>query len=246
MTIVTLARDLPAYVANNGVNFLSYGNADIAFVRGLEDHRGFHVIRDPRDIAVSAYFSHLRSHSTDDWPELIAYREKLNSVSKDEGLALEIKNRAEEFGHLSSWDYANESILEIRFEELVTNSYEHFLSIFEHLQLIDNTDYRWTDRAKTLSLELLDFVTPVTARSLSRRIKPKNLSGAEIVVATWRNRFQAQTAGRKLGVERQGSHYRKGQPGDWRNHFKEEHREMFKELYPHLLESLGYEESSDW
>ncbi|MDH3267127.1 MAG: hypothetical protein OEM25_09190, partial [Gammaproteobacteria bacterium] len=98
-------RDLRKYVTGQRIDFLSYGNADFSFVESLGQHRAFHVIRDPRDIVVSAYFSHMRSHSTEEWPELVQYRNKLNSVSKDEGLALEIENRAREFRHLSTWDY---------------------------------------------------------------------------------------------------------------------------------------------
>ena len=239
-------RDIQKYVTDQRIDFLSYGNADLSFVESLGQHRAFHVIRDPRDIVVSAYFSHMRSHSTDDWPELIKYRDKLNSVSKNEGLALEIENRAREFHHLSSWDYAQEDILEIRFEELVAQSYEHILRILDHLQLVDESDYRWTDRARTLALELLDFLIPASARSITRAIKPAKLSGAEVMVTTWRNRFQAQTAGRKQGQENLTSHYRKGQPGDWQNHFQPEHKTLFKELYPGLLTTLGYEDSDDW
>jgi hypothetical protein len=167
-------------------------------------------------------------------------------VSKNEGLALEIENRAREFHHLSSWDYTQEDILEIRFEELVAQSYEHILRILDHLQLVDESDYRWTDRARTLALELLDFLIPASARSITRAIKPAKLSGAEVMVTTWRNRFQAQTAGRKQGQENLTSHYRKGQPGDWQNHFQPEHKTLFKELYPGLLTTLGYEDSDDW
>ena len=112
-------RDLRKYVTGQRIDFLSYGNADFSFVESLGQHRAFHVIRDPRDIVVSAYFSHMRSHSTEEWPELVQYRNKLNSVSKDEGLALEIENRAREFRHLSTWDYTQKNILEIRFEELL-------------------------------------------------------------------------------------------------------------------------------
>ena len=239
-------RDLPGYVSEHKVDFLSYGNADLQFVKGLGPHLGFHIIRDPRDIVVSAYFSHLRSHSTSDWPELVRYREKLNSVSKDEGLALEIKNRAQEFQHLADWDYSQESIFEVRFEDLVARSYENILQIFDHLQLIDDSAYRWADRARFLGLELLDFAIPASRRSVTRRIKPERISGAEVLVIAWRNRFQAQTAGRKQGEENVSSHYRKGLPGDWRNHFQPEHVQLFKSLYPDLLTSLGYEASDDW
>lgn len=234
------------YIDRERVDFLSYGNADIEFIRDLPAHKGFHIIRDPRDIVVSAYFSHLHSHSTSEWPELIEYREKLRSVSKDEGLLMEIDNRASEFRHLSTWDYDCEDVLEVRFEEIVRQPYDGMLRVFEHLELLDESRYRWSDRAKTLLLEVVDVISRSPHSRISVSMKPDRISGAELLGIVWRNRFQAQTAGRKQGQEKLSSHYRKGQPGDWMNHFNEEHRQRFKERYAGLLEQLGYESDDGW
>lgn len=238
--------DLKAYTKARDIDFVSFGNADLTYTGNLDEHLGFHIVRDPRDIVVSAYFSHLKSHSTGKWPALIEYRKKLQSVSRKEGLMLEIENRAEEFQHMSNWDYEQDHILELRFEDVVLNSYENLIRVFDHLQLLDERDYRWLERARTLALELVDFISPNPASRFSKAIKPKTLSGAEILVITWRNRFQAQTSGRKPGEEKLSSHYRKGQPGDWRNHFTREHKQLFAELYPSLLADLGYEDTDDW
>ncbi|MBI4530371.1 MAG: hypothetical protein HY709_02515 [Candidatus Latescibacteria bacterium] len=40
--------------------------------------------------------------------------------------------------------------------------------------------------------------------------------------------------------------FRKGVIGDWRNHFSEEHKRVFKELAGQLLIDLGYERDDDW
>jgi len=40
--------------------------------------------------------------------------------------------------------------------------------------------------------------------------------------------------------------FRKGQIGDWRNHFTEEHKRAFKEVYEDALVRLGYEKDNDW
>jgi len=40
--------------------------------------------------------------------------------------------------------------------------------------------------------------------------------------------------------------FRKGQIGDWRNHFTEEHKQIFKEVYGDTLIKLGYEKDYDW
>lgn len=40
--------------------------------------------------------------------------------------------------------------------------------------------------------------------------------------------------------------FRKGQTGDWRNHFTEAHRRTFKETMGDMLIGLGYEKDADW
>ena len=40
--------------------------------------------------------------------------------------------------------------------------------------------------------------------------------------------------------------FRKGQAGDWRNHFTDDHREAFKQVGGDLLVRLGYEDDTDW
>lgn len=40
--------------------------------------------------------------------------------------------------------------------------------------------------------------------------------------------------------------FRKGQPGNWREHFSEENKKLFKEVTGDLLIQLGYEKNHDW
>ena len=53
-------------------------------------------------------------------------------------------------------------------------------------------------------------------------------------------------AGRKRGEDNPYSHYRKGSPGDWRNHFDQLSARFFDELNPDLLLGLGYESNPQW
>jgi hypothetical protein len=52
--------------------------------------------------------------------------------------------------------------------------------------------------------------------------------------------------GRDQGDESQKNHYRKGVPGDWKNHFTAEHKNAFKDRFGSILINLGYETDSDW
>lgn len=40
--------------------------------------------------------------------------------------------------------------------------------------------------------------------------------------------------------------FRSGAPGAWREHFKEHHKDLFREVAGDLLQTLGYENSDDW
>ena len=58
--------------------------------------------------------------------------------------------------------------------------------------------------------------------------------------------FEQLSGGRSKGEEDSSSFYRKGVAGDWRNHFTEEDRRVFKEEAGELLIRLGYERDLDW
>ena len=70
-------RDLVSYCQKKNIEFLAYVNADSQYINDLNPHKGFHIIRDPRDIVVSAYYSHGYSHPTLNWPELEQHRKKI-------------------------------------------------------------------------------------------------------------------------------------------------------------------------
>ena len=40
--------------------------------------------------------------------------------------------------------------------------------------------------------------------------------------------------------------FRKGKSGGWRNHFSDEHKQIFKDITGDLLIELGYETDNDW
>ena len=58
--------------------------------------------------------------------------------------------------------------------------------------------------------------------------------------------FEQLSGGRAHGEEDSSSFYRKGIAGDWKNHFTEEDKRVFKEEAGKLLIRLGYEKNLDW
>ena len=87
-SITVRRKDLAAYVVDEGIDVMSCLAADHAQVEALRPLKGVHVIRDPRDIIVSGYFSHKHSHPVGHLPHMAADRQQLQEVSKDEGLLL--------------------------------------------------------------------------------------------------------------------------------------------------------------
>jgi hypothetical protein len=189
--------------------FLLCWNSDYAYVRGLSCP-AFHVIRDPRDIIVSAYFSHLHSHDDANWPRLRAFRPFLRGLDETQGLFAEMEFCALFLHHMLSWDYANPAIAELRFEDLIADPPARFGAALAHLGLV-----------------------------------PARLPAAELAAILEANSFERLT-GRRTGEEDVRRHFRKGVPGDWKNHFTPAHVARFKALYNPLLLKTGYETSDDW
>lgn len=179
----------------------------------LPPYVGSHVIRDPRDIMVSAYFYHLWCEEpmiTGKRPDLEgrSYQQVLNALPFDEGLALEIAESGQYIEGMMAWDYADPNIIEIRFEDLVRDPKGEFGKVFRK--------YGFDDAAVENGLRLVE-------------------------------RFSFERmAGRRPGQEDRRHHFRRGVPGDWRRHFSDRHRRLFKRLYPGVLQRLGYETDDDW
>lgn len=232
--------DLRAFVEKRNVEFLIYANANRAHVAGLGDFRGFHVIRDPRDIVVSSYFSHLYSHPTDDWPELADHRRELQSVDKTQGIYVVIDFLAGVLDDIATWDYADPRILELKMEELLKAPEEELVRAMAFVGAVRE---EWGGVASGLSHALAN------ARRQHRRLVPFRISTLPASVtrdAVRRHSFAAKTNGRPVGTEDVASHYRKGVAGDWINHFDAGHKAYFNERYGELLVRLGYESSLDW
>lgn len=202
--------------------------------------RAVHVVRDPRDVIVSAYFSHRNSHPDEGWPELTDYRTRIKGMEKTEGLLEVIKyfndmsiqgQQIEIFSTMAQWDYARPNVLELRYEDLINCPYACFHQIGEFFQIIDER-FGW------------QAVMEYYMRKLIHR--PQCVPAWKMFSVVHQHQFKKMSGGRPQGVEHQGHHYRKGVAGDWRNHFEDIHKELFKELYPNLVSRLGYHSDENW
>ena len=105
--------------------------------------RGSHLVRDPRDVVVSAYHYHLWTkepwaHRPDPAYGGISYQERLKSLPFDEGLAVEIRRTCgDEIRDMGEWDYRRPEFLELRYEDLMADEHGQFDRLFRHYGLSD-------------------------------------------------------------------------------------------------------------
>lgn len=192
-----------------------------------EGFRGSHIIRDPRDILVSAYRYHKWCKErwvTEPIPENMLNNLKLeslgivedmtglslqyllNKVDVETGMMIELKIRNRSFIHMLEWDYNHEKILEVRYEDVFENEVQTFMKLFDH--------YGLNKKQTAIGLKHVE-----------------------------RFAFKNQA---KLGKTGSEQHLSKGISGQWKEHFFPELKTIFKKRYQDLLIKLGYEKDENW
>lgn len=233
--------NLDKYSRENEIDFLAYPNAHYQYVKQLKNVTGFHVIRDPRDLFVSAYFSHLYSHPLENYPWLQEHRRQLQEATKDEGLLLEMQYSSKTIKDMASWDYVDETIVHLKMEDLTADPYPHFEKLFKFMGLfVDGI----SDETKLFIIRALRRSSREIGYPL--RIYNQKLSKKDLSEILENNSFSKKSGGRAPGEEDPKNHYRKGLAGDWKNHFNEEHIDYFVEHYNSILFQLGYETDPGW
>lgn len=237
------SRTLQDHLLQTNTAIFCYTNADVEQVKQLKQYRGVHVIRDPRDIIVSAYYSHLYSHPLNDWPELALQRTRLQSVDKDEGLILTIQFLQSSFALMSQWDYSNPDVLELKMEDLIADPLAGFLAIFRFWGLLHEGQPRPLEKLAMGLNQLnqrgrskLPFGWPLSPI----KVPLTRISSLTISEIVKESSFERLTGGRSPGQQLATSHYRNGKPGDWMNHLKPDHIIYFNKLYGDLPRRLGY------
>lgn len=234
-----------AMLATGSFDLICLENADneaLAILDAHRTYRGFHVIRDPRDIVVSGFFSHRYSHpvNAEHWPWLWAHRQRLAALADlEEGLLAEIEYCTTYFSRLQAWDYRQPHILEIRFEDLTSNPAQMFKRIFNflHIPIIP----------LALPAAIVIASEFCLQQPLGRPIRKRfSLPGPLLHIVLRRNAFQRKSGGRRAGVEDLTHHYRKGVTGDWQQYFSPRVKAAFKFHFPGLPAHLGYEEDDHW
>ena len=187
-------------------------------IKKLPDYVGSHIIRDPRDIVVSAYFYHL--WTKEEWAHIprkslnnLSYQEYLNFLNQEEGLLAEMRGISKEvIEEMSRWNYNNPDFFEFKYEDIIRNEEKVFYKIFKH--------YSFNEKAIKNCI------------NIAEQFNFKNQSKRKL-----------ETIKRTI---KHNLHLRSGRIGEWQELFTEDHKQQFKELFGDILIKLGYETSNDW
>ncbi len=230
--------DVGAFVRREGVEVLAYMNADLEQVQGLGRLRGVHVVRDPRDVLVSSYYAHRYSHPTDYWKGLEAHRAQLESMSEHDGLLEELQCRRQQFQQMYDWNYEQEGVLEVRFEDVVEHPLDLLGEALQHLELLAK-DLE-SERAQRSSLGARAWSALLGSRG-GRPAARGTITRKSLEAMLSRHNFEALSGGRQRGQLDRMHHYRSGSPGEWRDLLNTEHTRALEALFPGLVERLTQE-----
>jgi hypothetical protein len=106
------------------------------------DFRGLRVVRDPRQVLVSAYFHHLKGHQIESpagwmWDRLASDRPKLESLPLEDGLLYELDNITGQLFDQQIFGWQPDSrVMEVHIEHLSVGREEFSFQLSHHLKAI--------------------------------------------------------------------------------------------------------------
>ena len=198
--------------------------------QSLSSYRGSHMIRDPRDIVISAYHYHLwtdepwanapisemKGFPDITWPlhpveeiQSTTYVDYLNSLSRDEGMEVELKRCATfVLRDIVDWDYTDPNTYEFRYEDIMVREDQVFTEIFRHFGFIEDA-------------------IPAALQAIRQH--------------SFRNKTK-----REIGQTEEKSHLRSGKLQQWKEELDGELKETFRHYLGDGLIRLGYETDLNW
>jgi Sulfotransferase domain len=157
----------------------------------LGQHKTFFVMRDPRDIVVSWYFSTKHAHVIMG-EAMLRRRKELNNLSINDGMiyAIEFLSKVGRFSSMRSWVDAEENdpnVILVRYEDLVSQGNTGLKKLFYDLDI------------QIPGKVLEDLIQAYSFKRLSGRDKGKENQYSHLrkgVSGDWRNYFDSRIENR--------------------------------------------------
>lgn len=181
-----------------------------------------YIIRDGRDALISQYFFLSRSIPEGDHPQMTAAQRRsfpglVNKANVKDNIAAFLKRQlAKPNSARANWGQHVRSYFEVKNSNVALLRYEDLLG----------------DGPNTLAQAMSKLTS-----------QPVNLERAKRSID--RFSFKKQS-GRSAGQEDRSAFLRKGQAGDWRNHFTHEAAKIFDKHCGDMLIQAGYESDHSW
>ncbi|WP_133469228.1 sulfotransferase domain-containing protein [Paraglaciecola marina] len=191
----------PSELADNAV--VMYRNAQYEVI-SKTCNAGVRIIRDPRALVNSAYFSHLNTHNVDDWLQLKKQRTLLQQMSEQDGIRMTLAfTEKSQFYHgtkgplcaLGEWQFDDHRYLPIRMEDFVIDPLKYMKRTIvvnggdpEHFTYPDSDEFSF-----------------------------------------------AKLTGRTVGEVNDSSHFRSGDPQDWKKHLPDDVKLYLQAHFSYLI-----------
>lgn len=192
------------------------------------------VYRDPRDMIISHIFYATQMHAGH-WMHQY-YTETLHTMEERIQAAIQgvqepgseltpVRRRYETYlGWLDQ-----PAVLSLRFEELILNREVALGRILDYVE------------QRGIGLQTANVVATKDENDLSGRVVRNNSSRSTSAQRAW----AVAELSKAIAPHKSGT-FRKGQPGNWKEHFTDANKALFKELVGDLLIHLGYEQDNNW
>ncbi|MCE7995857.1 MAG: sulfotransferase domain-containing protein [Roseivirga sp.] len=118
---------------------ISHENYTNDILKNPGSSKVFFVMRDPRELVISWYFSTKKNHILGNHSNMGVHRDKLNELDQKEGIKYAIDQfyNKDKFGLLESWmnHKDDKNILILRYENLISDSVNEFSRLFKFLDI---------------------------------------------------------------------------------------------------------------
>ncbi|MGZ0653991.1 sulfotransferase domain-containing protein [Coraliomargarita sp. W4R53] len=232
-----LEAEVHEFCAAQKIDFLFYSNASYPHVAALKVPV-VHLVRDPRDILVSGYYSHRDSHETDNWPELVDYRAELKACEEREGLLKELDFSAQFLQPMDAWPLSSENVHTHYYEDFAKYPIDSIQAMLTDLGLIGEKGDCAPEWLSSLN-GLLSYAIERGRLGAASPIQRDKLLASEWLGEAYDIRFSKLKSGAAKSGGPQG-HYRKGGHGQWREQLQGDLLAGFNARYGNLVTHYGY------